>query len=87
MSFVEKYFFGTPKMPRNLDISTFLEGGASLKRTTIVYLLVALLFPPLFSTWAEAKMVVTIADRLNVREGPGTTYRVKAKLRQGETYP
>lgn len=32
-------------------------------------------------------MVVTTADRLNVREGPGTTYRVKAKLRQGETYP
>jgi hypothetical protein len=27
MSFVEKYFFGTPKMPRNLDISTFIEGG------------------------------------------------------------
>lgn len=27
MSFVEKYFFGTPKMPRNLDISTFLEGA------------------------------------------------------------
>jgi len=27
MDFVEKYFFGTPKMPRNLDISTFLEGG------------------------------------------------------------
>ena len=27
MSFVEKYFFGTPKMPRNLDISTFLEEG------------------------------------------------------------
>ncbi len=25
--FCRKIFFGTPKMSRNLDISTFLEGG------------------------------------------------------------
>lgn len=25
-SFCRKIFFGTPKMPRNLDISTFIEG-------------------------------------------------------------
>ncbi|ANB62144.1 hypothetical protein [Anoxybacteroides amylolyticum] len=33
--FCRKIFFGTPKMPRNLDISTFLEGGMVMKELKI----------------------------------------------------
>jgi N-acetylmuramoyl-L-alanine amidase len=51
------------------------------------FLLVALFllsFPS--SDGAEAKMVITKTEHLNVREGPGTSYPIKKKLNKGEIY-
>lgn len=59
------------------------------KAKKAVYLFIAAIFllSIHFSTaWAETKTVITQVDRLNVREGPGTHYRVKKMLNKGETY-
>lgn len=63
------------------------KGGIALKKAAYLLLAVFLLFAAPLFTWAEAKMVVTKTDRLNVREGPSTTYRVKTKLNKGQVYP
>lgn len=57
-----------------------------MRKAAYLLLITLFLFFLHVSAWAEAKMVITKTDRLNVREGPGTAYQVKKKLNNGETY-
>ncbi|OQP03437.1 N-acetylmuramoyl-L-alanine amidase [Geobacillus sp. 44B] len=58
-------------------------------RLVVSFLLVSIIFsffPPVFQGKAKADKVIVQEDHLNVRTGPGTSYRAFAKLDQGETY-
>ena len=58
-------------------------------RLVVSFLLAVIIFSffsPVFQGEAKIDKVIVQADNLNVRTGPGTSYRVLAKLNQGEMY-
>ncbi|WP_027407921.1 SH3 domain-containing protein [Anoxybacteroides tepidamans] len=57
-----------------------------MKKAAYVLSVALFLFSLHVSEWAEAKMIVTKIDRLNVREGPGLSYPVKKQLSKGQRY-